>query len=86
MAYVWVGLKMWIWKSSQERGDKIVGGVCRNMRQMLFMILFQEWKQKNVPKNKNVNGGWEEHEKTQDKAFLKIEKEKNLKEGVFQSG
>lgn len=30
--------------------------------------------------------GWEEHEKTQDKAFVKIEKEKNLKEGVFQSG
>lgn len=56
------------------------------MRQMLFMIPFQKWKQKNVPKNENVKGGWEEHEKTQDRAFVKIEKEKNLKEGVFQSG
>lgn len=57
MAYVWVGLKMWIWKSSRERGDKVVGGVCRDMRQMLFMIPFQKWKQKNVPKNENVKGG-----------------------------
>lgn len=86
MAYVWVGLKMWIWKSSKERGDEIVGGYAEICGKCCLWFCFRNGSQKNVPKNENVNGGWEEHEKTQDKVFVKIEKEKNLKEGVFQSG
>lgn len=49
------------------------------------MTVFQEWKQKNDPKNENVKEGSEEYENTQDNAFLKTKKEKNLKEEVFQS-
>lgn len=50
------------------------------------MIMFQEWKPKKDPKNENLKEGSEEHKKIQNNAFVKTDKENNLKKRVFQRG
>ena len=61
-------------------GDKIIGGVYRDVGQTYYMIMFQEWKQKKDPKkNDNIKEESEEYKKIQDNASVKTDKE--FKEG-----
>lgn len=43
------------------------------------MIMFQEWKQKNEPKNENVKEGQRNMRKPRITLLYKLKREKNLK-------